>query len=176
MTAFDQQSTTPSTLATRFRRSATLAFGLMASVAIAQGEPDAVIDLPAGLACPGFDLRLEVRGMVQQNRTFTDRNGNPVRVVSVGKGSALTFINLNNGNTLSLRPNGSGSHTTINPDGTTTVSATGHNVIILFPTDIPAGPTTVQYVGRVLYTVSADGVFTFRQVNGTRTDICAVLV
>ncbi len=58
------------------------------------------------------------------------------------------------------------------------MSATGHNVIIMFPSDIPAGPTTVQYVGRVLLTISADGnsMFTFRQVNGTRTDICAALV
>ena len=57
------------------------------------------------------------------------------------------------------------------------MNATGHNVIILFPTDFPAGPSTIQYVGRVLYTVSADGTntFTLRQVSGTRSDICAAL-
>jgi WD40 repeat protein len=148
------------------------------AAAFAQSPPDAVIDLPAGLACAGFDLRIEVRGAVQQNRLFTDKSGNPVRFVSVGKGSALSLINLNNGNSIALRPNGSGTHIQFNPDGTQTLSATGHNLIILFPTDLPAGPSTIQYVGRVLLTISADGnsMFTFRQVSGTRTDICAALV
>ena len=140
-------------------------------------QADQTIDLPAGIACAGFDLRIEISGTVQQNKLFNDKNGNPVRFISVGKGSALTFTNLQSGNSLALRPNGSGSHFHFNADGTLTVNATGHNVIILFPTDFPAGPSTIQYVGRVLYTVSADGTntFTLRQVSGTRSDICAAL-
>jgi len=29
----------------------------------------------------------------------------------------------------------------------------GHNVLILFPSDVPAGPSTTLYVGRVVFTV-----------------------
>ncbi|MBL8343514.1 MAG: hypothetical protein JNL30_18740 [Rubrivivax sp.] len=159
------------------RRAAALPLAAWACVALAQTPPDAVIDLPAGLACPGFDLRLEVRGGLQQNRLFTDRAGNPVRFIAAGRGSQLTLINLASGSSLTLRPNGAVSNVVFNPDGTQTLSATGHNLIIMFPTDNPAGPTTVQYIGRVLLTVSADGsnMFTFRQVSGTRNDICALL-
>jgi hypothetical protein len=142
----------------------------------AQSPPDAVVDLPAGVACTGFDLRIEIRGSgVQQNKTFMDRQGNPVRIISVGRGWQLSLINLNNGNSLVLRPNGSGAHTKFNPDGSQTVTLTGHNVLIMFPTDVPAGPSTTLYVGRVLYTVGTDGVFTIKQVSGTGTDICAAI-
>ncbi|MFN8490788.1 MAG: hypothetical protein U0350_24565 [Caldilineaceae bacterium] len=48
-------------------------------------------------------------------------------------------------------------------------------MIILFPTDVPAGPSTTQYVGQVVYTVDAAGVFTLQQVSGQTTDICAAL-
>ena len=54
-------------------------------------QADQTIDLPAGIACAGFDLRIEISGTVQQNKLFNDKNGNPVRFISVGKGSALTF-------------------------------------------------------------------------------------
>ncbi|MCW5633028.1 MAG: hypothetical protein KIT17_06790 [Rubrivivax sp.] len=164
------------TWSTRLLVASILAFQSAAD-ALAQTPPDVVVDLPAGLACPGFDLRIEVRGAPQQNRLFTDRNGNPVCFISAGRGSALTFVNLFSGSSLSLQPNGSGTHTQFNADGTQTVAATGHNVIVMFPSDNPPGPTTVQYIGRVLFTISADGsfMFTFRQVSGTQLDICAAL-
>jgi hypothetical protein len=47
-------------------------------------------------------------------------------------------------------------------------------VLILFPTDVPAGPSTTLYVGRVVFTVVGD-VFTLRSTSGTATDICAAL-
>src|SRR3989442_5085073 len=51
--------------------------------------------------------------------------------------------------TLSLSSNGAVTNVTKNPDGSETVVTTGHNILILFPTDVPAGPTTTLYVGRV---------------------------
>jgi hypothetical protein len=63
-----------------------------------------------------------------------------------------------------------------NPDGAQTVTGTGHNGLILFPTDIPAGPTTTQYIGRIVYTVNpTTGVFTLLSTTGQETDICAEL-
>jgi hypothetical protein len=161
------------------RRALVLGLGcvgaLGTSSALAQTPPDSVIDLPAGVACVGFDLRIEARGTVQQNRTFTDRNGNTVRFISVGKGSTLTLINLNTGSALTLQPNGSGSHYQYKADGSSILSATGHNVIIWFPTDIPAGPASYQYVGHVVVHIAPDGVWTLRQSGGRRTDLCAAL-
>ena len=132
------------------------------------------IELPAGLACD-FGLSVEIRGGNQVMKEFVDKNGNVVRMLSAGKGSALSFTNLSTGATFSLKANGSVTHTTVNPDGSSTVATTGHNVIVLFPTDVPAGPSTTLYVGRVVFTVDSSGVFTVQQVSGQTTDICAVL-
>jgi hypothetical protein len=143
--------------------------------ATAGNQQDFVIELPAGSACEGFDLRIEGTGGNQVVKEFVDRNGNVVRVLSAGTGSALSFTNLSTAATFSLRSNGAVSQTTLNPDGSSTVTITGHNVVILFPTDVPAGPSTTLHVGRVVYTVDANEVFTVEQVSGETTDICAVL-
>jgi len=138
--------------------------------------PDAVIDLEAGLACAGFDLRIEIWNNPNRVvREFKDENGNVVRTLTAGKGSTLAFTNLSTGETLWLRPNGAVEHVTIGADGLQTWAITGHNVLILFPTDVPAGPSTTQYVGRVVFTVDANGVFRLQSASGTSTDLCALL-
>jgi hypothetical protein len=144
------------------------------SPATAADPPDTVLDLPPGLAC-NFGLHVEISGGNQVMKEFTDKNGNIVRTLSAGKGSALSFTNLSTGATFSLKANGSVTHTTFNPDGSSTVAITGHNVLILFPTDVPAGPSTTLHEGRVVFTVDINGVFTVQEVSGKTTDICAVL-
>jgi hypothetical protein len=142
--------------------------------ASAQTTPDLV--LPAGVACSAFDLGIYISGGEHQVfKEFKDKNGNVVRTLVAGKGFALTFENMSTGAQLSLQPNGSVTHTTINPDGSMTVVSTGHNVVILFPTDVPAGPSTRQYVGRLVYTVDTAGIFTVQQFSGRSSDICARL-
>jgi hypothetical protein len=148
--------------------------GVLDSGSLATAADSTTLELPAGLAC-AFGLSVEIRGGNQVMKEFVDKNGNVVRMLSAGKGSALSFTNLSTGATFSLKANGSVTHTTVNPDGSSTVATTGHNVIILFPTDVPAGPSTTLYVGRVVYTVDSSGVFTVQQVSGETTDICAVL-
>jgi len=147
----------------------------LGSVAAAADPPDGEIELPAGTACPDFSLRIESRGDEQVVKEYTDENGNVVRTLTAGKGQALSFINLSSGATFSLKANGAVAHTKFNPDGSSTVSITGHNVLILFPSDIPAGPSTTLHVGRVVYTIDTNGVFTVQKVSGKRTDICAIL-
>ena len=137
---------------------------------------DASFTLPAGLACLGFDLTININFSDHQVfKEWTDENGMPVRLLTAGKGNDLEFVNEDTGTTFSIMGNGSVSHTTINHDGSSTTSAEGHNVIILFPTDEPPGPTTIQYVGRVVYTVDADATFILQNVVGRSTDICAAL-
>ena len=136
---------------------------------------DFTVDLPAGQACPGFDLRIEGTGGSNHTRTFVDANGNPVRTITAGTGSALTFTNLSTGASLALRSNGAVQRTITHADGTTTTTITGHNVLILFPTDVPAGPSTTLVVGRAVYDVDANQVFTVRSVSGRTQDLCASL-
>jgi hypothetical protein len=132
------------------------------------------IVLPAGVACT-FELGIDIVGGNQVFREFRDENGNVVRTLSAGKGSALTFTNLDTGATLSLQPNGSVSQVRINPDGSQIWTTTGHNVLILFPSDVPAGPSTTLTVGLTVFTVDSSGVFTVQQISGVSTDICAAL-
>jgi len=140
------------------------------------------IDLPADTACPGFALRLQQSEGSLHLKTFTDRNGNRVKAIQAGKGFLLTYTNIGPdsenpvpGKSVSIRSNGSVSKTTYNSDGTQTVSATGHNGLILFPTDVPAGPSTTQYVGRIVYTIAADQTFTLVSTTGQERNICAEL-
>ena len=138
-------------------------------------EPPASIDLPAGIACD-FPLRLENQGSNFHLKEFSDRNGNPVRVIIAGKGSFITYTNLESGATLSLKLYGFAAHITDNGNGTITETDTRHVSLILFPTDIPAGPSTTAYVGRLTITIDTNtGVFTLQSFTGKATDICAAL-
>ena len=52
-------------------------------------------------------------------------------------------------------------------------------MLILFPSDLQPGigPSTKQYVGRVVYTVDMYGTWTLQEedISGKTTDICAAL-
>ena len=156
-----------------------LALGSAVAVATAApasaAEQDFSFELAAGEACD-FALRVEGTGDKRIMRTFTDQNGEVVRLLSAGKGFDLTFTNLDSGESVALPSNGSVAQTTVNADGTTTVQDTGHNVVILFPTDVPAGPSTTLYTGRLVYTADASNNFTVVSSSGPTTDICALLL
>ena len=130
---------------------------------------------PAGLACADFDLKVEASGGTIKQHDITDRSGEVVRVILAGTGPALTLKNLTSGATYSTPSNGSVTHIAVNPDGTLTYRMTGHNILILYPTDVPAGPSTTLYVGQVGFTVDANAVFTVTSVAGRSVDICAAL-
>jgi autotransporter passenger strand-loop-strand repeat protein len=147
---------------------------------VANGPPQPVPPpppflFPAGIACPDFDLQLSSSGGNVHTKQFVDRNGETVKTITAGKGFLLTYTNLDAGNSVTIRTDGSVTKTTYNPDGTQTVSATGHNGLIMFPADIPAGPTTTQYIGRIVYTIDPNGVFTLLRTSGSQRDICAEL-
>jgi hypothetical protein len=158
---------------------------IVAQPGFAVAQPPSVVDdpkpfvVPAGLGCPGFDL--EVDGTAGRARVIRDKNGQPARVLTVATGVVITYTNLGldgmtRGKSISFKT--SGSVTSIVTEGTTeTWTATGHNGLILFPTDVPAGPTTTQYSGgRIVFTVDTlTGVFTLVSASGNATDVCAAL-
>jgi hypothetical protein len=163
-----------------FTKRTLVAAAAASAMALAVSAADAVaapfsFELPAGTACT-FGIAVDgTGGDKRTDHTFVDAGGKTVRILSTGRGSQLTFTNLANGNTLALSSNGAIADTVYNADGSQTVTLTGHNVLILFPTDVPAGPSTTLYVGRVVYTVDANQVFTLVSTSGTATDICAGL-
>jgi hypothetical protein len=149
-----------------------LGYGSLATAA----EPADIItaEFPAGTAC-SFDLNIEIWGGTQHFQEFKDKAGNIVRTLVAGKGSTLRFINTSTTKSFSTKSNGSVSRRIYNPDGSYTETDTGHNVLILFPTDNPPGPSTTLIVGSLVFTVDLDGVFSVQNISGTETDICDAL-
>jgi hypothetical protein len=160
-----------------------LAVGL-AAVALTATQPAFAQDefiLPAGEGCE-FSLGIKATGGNLVMREFTDAAGNLVRTIRAGKGVDLTYTNYGPdpvnpvpGESVTVKTAGSVMKTVFNPDGTQTVTGTGHNGLILFPSDVPAGPTTTHYIGRIVYTVDTAGVFTLVSTTGQERDICAEL-
>ncbi|WP_210481324.1 hypothetical protein [Naasia sp. SYSU D00948] len=151
-----------------------LAAALVAGGAAPARAQDVVVDFPAGVACE-FAVTVEIEGGNARTRDFFDEDGNIVRTLVTGRGDDLTFINAETGESLVLAFRGAAQRVTYHPDGTQTVVASGHVVLILFPTDVPAGPTTTLYAGRIEFTIDAAGVFTLQRTSGTSTDLCAAL-
>lgn len=137
------------------------------------------ITLPAGLGCPNFDLRLQIdEGVDRVFKEFHDRNGNLVRILSAGRGATETFTNVFTETSVTFKTGGSVSRTTPNPDGTYTMTLTGHNVMIFFPTDTPPGPRSTLYLGKVVLTITdpvSNTVLGIQQTSGKQVDICAIL-
>lgn len=138
-------------------------------------EPSFTVDLPAGAGC-SFPLRLESSSGKVRTISFTTENGQPGRIISVKTGVVLTYTNLATEESVSIKT--SGSVTSAVPiDGVTELrTATGHNGLILFPDDVPNGPTTTQYNGKIVYTFNTQTFFIeVVETSGKATDICAEL-
>jgi hypothetical protein len=165
----------------------TLAPAALAAAALVAPAAPAVAEgpliLPVDTGCPGFNLGFSQSGGILHTKEFVDAEGNVVRVITAGKGTINTYTNYGTnpddpvaGKSVSIRTDGSVAQTVTNPDGTLTVTATGHNGLILFPSDVPAGPATTQYIGKIVYNIDpATGVFTLVSTSGRAIDVCAAL-
>jgi hypothetical protein len=135
--------------------------------------------LPQGQACPDFAISFDLTAPAVHRvvKTFFDKNGNPVRYLNAGKGNQFVFTNLTSGVTLSVKTGGSVEHITPNPNGTQTWVTSGHELIILFPTDTPPGPATTLYIGRLVFTLdpSSNTFLGIQSFTGKSIDICAAL-
>lgn len=131
--------------------------------------------LPAGTACEDFTLGLSFDGPTPPIREFEDSEGNLVRTIASGRGSTLTFINLDEDTAVTVDTPGSVERREYNPDGSYTAYATGFNGLILTAPGDPQGPDTTVYTGRLVYTVSKDFVFEIVSFKGRQRDICAEL-
>jgi hypothetical protein len=129
------------------------------------------IDLDPGVGCE-FSLRLHASDGKVRVVTFEDENGDPVRTIEVRTGVVLTYTNVDTGKSIRFKTSGSVKSTVFGE--VNTVTLTGHNGLILFPSDVPAGPTTTQYTGKIVYTDAA-GTFTLVSTSNEGTDVCAAV-
>ena len=133
-----------------------------------------------GIGCPEFNLGIEWTGGSSIPRPSSTRTVNRSDLMA-GKGFLLTYTNFGPhpddpiaGQSIKITTGGSVSSTRINPEGTETVTGTGHNGLVLFPSDVPAGPSTTHYIGRIVYHVDpTTGVFTLLRESSNQRDVCA---
>jgi hypothetical protein len=131
------------------------------------------IPLPAGLGCE-FPLTVTFEGQDVTRHEFTTDDGT-TKILLAGKGNDLTFTNADTGESLFFESRGYRETTVTNPDGSGTTTSSGTVGLILFPTDSPAGPSTILIEGRLVYDFTATADFTVKSVSGHVTDICAAL-
>jgi len=142
---------------------------LAASPAVA-AEPDIVI--PASDSCKTFDLGLTARG--GQIREIEFANGN---LYKIGSGVILTWSNQSNGKTYTVNTSGSVSRYVKQPNGTYTLTLTGHNGFVFFAGD-KTGPGAFVYTGRVVLTVDNPTNNTVLSVDsraGKAVNVCSLL-
>lgn len=159
---------------------AALATALIGSFAFLSASPAAAdfsIRLRKGLACEDFAVQFTATGGNLVTNVYESEDGGTVRILTAGEGTINTYTNLKTGESITFNTAGSVTKTVVNPDGSMTVTSTGHNGLILFPGDEPEGPSTTQYIGRFVYTVTADGVFILDEeaTTGQEVDVCAAL-
>jgi hypothetical protein len=134
------------------------------------------IVLPEGQACEDFALQIENPEFPPLRRAFTDRSGNPVRLLA-GQSGAITYTNLETGESLAFNARGTRlRETTDRATGLQTLEFSGQVGLILFPSDVPAGPSTTQISGRLVVTFDPETGFTeVLEQRGRQIDICAEL-
>jgi hypothetical protein len=133
-----------------------------------------IYTFPAGVAC-SFELKVEGDGSgVRVKREPT--HGHYV-AISAGTGEDLRLTNTSTGTSLTLQGNGAVQMTTRQPlpNGYTLIKLTGHNILFMYPTDTPPGPSSTLYAGQVNYSVDAQGNYTVLSSAGSKTDLCAAL-
>jgi len=138
--------------------------------------------LPAGQGCEFgliFEPLEEGHQFVRLDRLEAD-HGRTGMLILAGQFGRLKVSNESTGESLVLPGRGANLMVVNNSDGTQTLTFTGYWVISWYPTDTPAGPATIQYVGRlvVLNTTLQDGtvVSTLQSVSGKEVlDVCAAL-
>ena len=156
----------------------------LAALAVAVSAANAAFGqtLPAGLGCE-FGLVFEPLAaghqFVRLDRLVADHGRSGMLIVA-GQFGRLKVSNESTGESLVLPGRGANLMVVNNADGTQTLTFTGYWVISWFPADTPAGPSTIQYVGRlvVVNTTMQDGsvVSVLQSVSGKEVlDVCATL-
>jgi hypothetical protein len=145
-----------------------------ALVAAAPPASAAPIVIPAGQGC-AFELKLEGGAFPPERHSFTDRNGNKITVLA-GKSGATTWTNTKTGKSVTFTSRGTALRVTQTSPTSQILEFSGHAGLVLFPTDVPAGPSTTQMTGRLVLSFDpTTGDTVVLKQEGQQTDVCAAL-
>jgi hypothetical protein len=118
-----------------------------------------------------FPVRAHFEGR-EIDTTFTDRDGEPVKLLGVFPGNRLTVTNLSNGASLTLPATGS-FQLRAQPDGSVSMKVTGHGP--WFPNPVTQELGVWYQSGQVNATFDADGNMTSVGNSGSLVDLCSQL-
>ena len=104
--------------------------------------------------------------------TFTDKTGNPIKLLGVFPGNTLTLTNLDTGKSITVVASGQ-FHAQLKRDGTGFVLVTGHGPSV--PNPITGEPGIWYLSGRLTATLDPDGNTTSLDSTGQLTNLCAQL-
>lgn len=128
----------------------------------------------AGELCE-FAMRTVSGGGIFVEKESIDKDGNTV-FTQRGVTNTFEITNRENGRTFTLRGKGFSLKAVTTPDGTVTIYGSGHFLYQLFPTDVPAGPSWLLFIGRVVITEAGDPVVaTVQETKGRTIDLCALV-
>jgi hypothetical protein len=106
------------------------------------------------------------------NTTFTDKAGNPVKLLGVFPGNTLTLTNLDTDKLITLPATGS-FQARIEADGSGSFMVTGHGPWL--PNPITGEPGIWYQSGSLVATVDTNGDVTSVKVTGTLVNLCGQL-
>jgi hypothetical protein len=101
--------------------------------------------------------------------TFTDKDGNPVKLLGVFPGNTLTLTNLETDTSITLGATGS-FQLRLKPDGSSAGKVTGHGAWLSNP--VTGEPGIWYQSGQVTATIDAEGNTTSVSNTGTLVDLC----
>ena len=104
--------------------------------------------------------------------TFTDKAGNPVKLIGVFPGNTLTLTNLDNHKSITLPATGS-FQLRANPDGSASGKVTGHGAWLSNP--VTGEPGIWYQSGQVTATLDEDGNTTWVSNAGKLVNLCPQL-
>jgi hypothetical protein len=138
-------------------------------------EPVHDFVVPEGQGCRDFALGLDNIAF-PPTRKSTTVNGTEVILLASGKSGAITYTNIESGESVAFSSRGTLLKET-SLGGTKVLQEFSGNVgLVLFPTDVPAGPRTIQLNGRLVAEFDkATNATVVRKLVGHQIDICTRL-
>jgi hypothetical protein len=144
--------------------------------------PVATADKPIREVIPAPDDRLitdqcpfPVLGHIEGKEidtTFTDKNGNPVKLIGVFPGNTLTLTNLDTETSITVGATGS-FQLRLNPDGSAAGKVTGHGAWLSNP--VTGEPGIWYQSGQVTATIDEEGNTTSVSNAGKLVNLCPQL-
>jgi hypothetical protein len=147
---------------------------VVAPVATANKPMREIIPSPDDMVIAGqcaFPVLGHIEGS-EIDTTFTDKAGNPVKLIGVFPGNTLTLTNLDTGKSITLGATGS-FQLRVNPDGSASAMVTGQGA--WFGNPVTGEPGIWYQSGRVSATLDAEGNATSVDSTGNLVNLCARL-